>query len=269
MDRSTEWDSAERHGISRLRCDIFASDDGASNLKTKGCKDVRLLSVGILDERDAAGAVWIVLDANDGGRSIVLAALEINETIVAFVATTDVTAGDAAGVIPTPTALQWSEKTLLRLALGDLVEGRKTLVAGRWSDWLEIFQGHGNLNVSLLRLEQRMDHSDEVERFTFLEANDGFLPMVSATGIGAALAAEFAVVVGSADGQNGFSEELFNGLFDLKFVGLAVDFESDLVIRLLKQSCFFGESDVFNDLVNVFHDLGIRSGVQAVRVARV
>jgi hypothetical protein len=37
----------------------------------------------------------------------------------------------------------------------------------------------------------------------------------------------------------------------------------------LKQGCFFGESDVFNDLVNVFHDLGIRSGVQAVRAARV
>lgn len=198
-----------------------------------------------------------------------LAALEIDQTVVTLVTTTDVTAGDAAGVVTTTTALEWSEKTLLRLALGNLVEGRKTLVAGRWSDWLEIFQGHGNLNVSLLRWEQRMDHSDEVERFTFLEANDGFLPVVSATGIGAALAAEFAVIVGSADGQDSFSEELFNGLFDLEFVGLAVNFESDLVICLLKQGCFFGESDVFNDLVNVFHDLGIRSGVQAVRAARV
>jgi len=199
----------------------------------------------------------------------VLAALEIDQTIVTLVSTTDVTASDAAGVITATTALQWGEKTLLGLALGDLVEGRKTLVAGRWSDWLEIFQGHGNRNVSLLRLEQRMDHSDEIERFTFLEANDGFLPVVSTAGVSAALTAEFPVVVGSANGQDGFSEELFNGLFDLKLVGLAVDFESDLVIRLLEQGCFFGESDVFNDLVNVFHDLGVRSGVQAVRAARV
>ena len=198
-----------------------------------------------------------------------LAALEIDQTIVTLVSTTDVTASDAAGVITATTALQWGEKTLLGLALGDLVEGRKTLVAGRWSDWLEIFQGHGNRNVSLLRLEQRMDHSDEIERFTFLEANDGFLPVVSTAGVSAALTAEFPVVVGSANGQDGFSEELFNGLFDLKLVGLAVDFESDLVIRLLEQGCFFGESDVFNDLVNVFHDLGVRSGVQAVRAARV
>src|SRR6478672_12576528 len=110
---------------------------------------------------------------------------------------------------------------------------------------------------------------DEVKRFAVLEADDCFFPMVGTTGIGTTLALEFAVVVGSADCQDGFSEELFNSLFDFKLVGLAVHFEGDLVVVLLKHGGFLGETDVFNDLVNVFHDLGVRSGVQAVRAARV
>src|SRR5688572_11663811 len=83
---------------------------------------------------------------------------------------------------------------------------------------------------------------DEVERFAFLETDDGFLPVVGATGIGTTLALEFAVVVGSANGQNGFAEELFHGLLDFKLVGLAVHFEGDLVVGLLKHGRFLGEA---------------------------
>ena len=121
----------------------------------------------------------------------------------------------------------------------------------------------------MVRIEQRVNRLDEVERFAFFQTDDGFFPVVGATGIGATLAAEFTVVVGCANGQNGFSEELFNGLFDFKLVGLAVHFEGDLVVSLLEKSRLLAESDVFNNLVNVFHNLGVRSGVQAVRAASV
>ncbi len=91
--------------------------------------------------------------------------------------------------------------------------------------------------------------------------------MVGAARIGAALAAEFAVVVGGADARHGFAEELLDGLLDLKLVGLAVDFEGDFVVRLLEKGGLLAEADVFDDLVDVFHDLGVGSGVQAVRWA--
>ena len=109
----------------------------------------------------------------------------------------------------------------------------------------------------------------EIERFALLEADDGFFPMVGAAGIGTALAAELAVVVRGADADDGFAEELLDGLLDLELVGLAIDFEGDFVVRLLKKGGLLAESDVFDDLVNVFHDLGVGSGVQALRCARV
>ncbi len=93
--------------------------------------------------------------------------------------------------------------------------------------------------------------------------------MVGATGIGTTLTAELAVVVRGANADDGFTEELLDGLFDLQLVGLAIDFESDFVVRLLKKGGLLAESDVFDDLVDVFHDLVVWSGVQALRCARV
>ena len=58
---------------------------------------------------DAAGAVRIVFDADDLGRHVVLAALEVDQAVVALVATADVTAGDAAGVVAAAAALERRE----------------------------------------------------------------------------------------------------------------------------------------------------------------
>ena len=84
-----------------------------------------------------------------------LAALEVNETIVALMATADVTNGDSAGVITATAALERREKTLLGLAFGNLVERRQILIASGGCDWLESFQWHDNRNVKWLRLKQR------------------------------------------------------------------------------------------------------------------
>ena len=124
VDRGAERHSAERHGVARLRSDVGPGDDGGSDFQAEWREDVGLLSVFILDEGDAASAVRIVFDTDDGCWCIVLAAFEVDQTIVALVATTDVTGGDATGVITATAALEGCEKTLLRLALGNLVEGR-------------------------------------------------------------------------------------------------------------------------------------------------
>ncbi len=122
MDVGAERHGAERHGVAGLRRGVLAGDDGLPNLEAKRREDVGLLTVLILDERDAAGAVGIVFDADDLGGHVELAALEVNQAVVAFVTTADVTAGDATGVVTATAALQGREKTLLRLALGDLLE---------------------------------------------------------------------------------------------------------------------------------------------------
>jgi hypothetical protein len=67
-----------------------------------------------------------------------------------------------------------------------------------------------------------MNRLDEIERFAFLEADDCFFPVVRAAGIGTTLAFQFPVVVRRADSEDGLAEELLDGLFDLKLVGLTV-----------------------------------------------
>ena len=152
VDRRSERHGAEWHRVAQFRSDVGTGDDGRSNFQTEWGKDVGFLAVFILDQSDAAGAVRIVFDADDRGRRIVLTALEINQAVVTLVATADVAAGDAAGVVTATAALERGEEALLRLALGHLVEGREILVAGGRRDWLEIFQGHDNRNVRVFRL---------------------------------------------------------------------------------------------------------------------
>jgi hypothetical protein len=114
VDRGAERHGAEWHGVARFRSDVGTGDDGGSDFQAEWGEDVGLLAVLILDEGDAAGAVRIVFDADDGGWCIVLAALEVDQTVVALVATADVTAGDAAGVVTATAALERGEKALLR-----------------------------------------------------------------------------------------------------------------------------------------------------------
>ncbi len=94
---------------------------------------------------------------------------------------------------------------------------------------------------------------DEVEGFAIRQADDSFLVASGAALISTALAADFTVVVSSADFDDLFVENGFNGLLDFELVSKAVHFENHLVILLLEQGGFFAEADVFDDLVDVFH----------------
>src|SRR5690554_1718015 len=111
--------------------------------------------------------------------------------------------------------------------------------------------------------------SDEVDRLAFLQPDDGFFPVVGAAGVGAALTAQLAAVVGGADVRHFGAEELLDGALDLQLVGVAVHFEDNLVVGFLEECRLFAEADVFDDLVNIVHGLGLGSGVQAVRLASV
>ena len=55
-------DVAQRHGIARLDRRIGARADLVAGLHALGREDVAALAVGVLDQRDVAGAVRIVLE---------------------------------------------------------------------------------------------------------------------------------------------------------------------------------------------------------------
>ncbi len=104
---------------------------------------------------------------------------------------------------------------------------------------------------------------DQVECLALFEADDGFLPVFGAAGVGATLTAKFAVVVRGTDSDDLFAEGFLDSFLDLELVGATIDFEGDFVVRLLKKGGLLAEADLFDDLVNVFHDLGGSPGLGA------
>src|SRR6185295_17856138 len=87
------------HRIARLDRRISAGADLFARLHALRREDVTALAVGVLDQRDVAGAVRIVFNALDNAGDTVLVALEVDDPVLLTRATTDVTGRDAAGMV--------------------------------------------------------------------------------------------------------------------------------------------------------------------------
>src|SRR6185369_10765234 len=97
-------------------------------------EDVGALFVGVFDERDAAGAVRIILDADDRGLAGLLA-LEVDDAVLLLVTAANVAGGDAAVVVAAAGLVLGLQQVLLRLAataLGQFLEVGQRLEAVRW-----------------------------------------------------------------------------------------------------------------------------------------
>ena len=78
--------------------------DDVADLEPDRREDVALLAVAVVQQRDAGGAVGIVLDRRDLGRNRILGALEVDDAVLlaraaAFVARRDVAVVVAAGML--------------------------------------------------------------------------------------------------------------------------------------------------------------------------
>src|SRR6478609_5747872 len=97
-------------------------------------EDVALLAVEVVQERDARGAVGVVLDVSDlGVDAVLVVATEVDDTVLTLVAATDVTRGDASLVVAATRLGQRAEERLLGRRSGDLGEvgHRRAAATGR------------------------------------------------------------------------------------------------------------------------------------------
>jgi hypothetical protein len=86
-------------------------------------EDVALLAVGVVQQRDAGGAVRVVLDVRDLGRHAVLVdPLEVDQPVLPLVAAALVPRGDAAVDVAATLLGQRDQQRLLRRRPGDLGE---------------------------------------------------------------------------------------------------------------------------------------------------
>src|SRR5205823_11052665 len=89
--------------------------------QTLGSKNVCLLAILILDQRDKAASVRVVFDAFDLGGHIVLHPLEVNHAIHLLIAATAVLGGNDTVMIAAVSARLMRQQRLLRLEFGQLL----------------------------------------------------------------------------------------------------------------------------------------------------
>src|SRR2546426_860622 len=123
MDRRPGWDVLERKAVAHTRLGLGTRHDGVADLQLVRREDVALLAVLVMKEREARGAVRVVLDRGHARRDPVLEALEVDQAVVPLLAAAAVTCRDptlrvAAGVAELPL----HERALGLLALRDLGE---------------------------------------------------------------------------------------------------------------------------------------------------
>src|SRR3954464_13183035 len=180
--------------------------------------DVALLAVGVVQQRDARGAVGVVLDVRDLRRHAVLVvATEIDDAVGALVTAALVPDGDAAVNVATALAVQRLDERLLRLGARDLDEvgdARATTTGSR----------------RLVFADTHLDRpSEEVDAVTLGETDDGALGVVAGADT-EPRALALALAVGGVDAGHLHLEDLLHGDLDLRLVGIGVHQERVLVL---------------------------------------
>src|SRR6187549_2651425 len=113
VDHRAGRDVTERQAVAGANVRQAAADHGVALLQAIRREDVGLFAVGVVQERDARGAVGIVFDLRDASRNANLAPLEIDDAVALLVTTATEARGDAPVVIAAAGAM---------LALGQLLD---------------------------------------------------------------------------------------------------------------------------------------------------
>ena len=122
VDGGADRDVAQRQGVARTDLGAVAVLQRVADLHVLGGEDVGLLAVVVVEQRDAAVAVRVVLDGGDLGRHAVLDAPEVDDAVALLVAATAVAGGLAAVGVAAAGAGLLGQQRLLGRGLGDLRE---------------------------------------------------------------------------------------------------------------------------------------------------
>ena len=135
VDNRTSRDVAQRQVVARLDVGVGAGLDAVTLLDALRCDDVALLTVCVVQQGDACGAVRIVLDLSHGCRHAVLVpTTEVDEAVLALVTAATMAGGHAAVVVAAASfAVLANERLLWGRAreVGEVRNRRVTTARGR------------------------------------------------------------------------------------------------------------------------------------------
>ena len=113
VHHGADGDVAQRQRVAGADLGALARLQLVADLQVLRGEDVALLAVEVVQQRDAAGAVGVVLDGRDLGGDAVLVPLEVDDAVLLLVAATAVAGGLAAVVVAATGAALLGEQRLL------------------------------------------------------------------------------------------------------------------------------------------------------------
>ena len=130
MHNGTGGDVAQRQVVAGLDVGVGARLNDVALLELVRRDDVALGAVNEVQQRDAGGAVRVVLDVSDlRVDTVLVVALEVDDAVLTLVATTNVAGGDASLVVAATGLRQRLKQRLLGSRTGDLSELRDRTAA--------------------------------------------------------------------------------------------------------------------------------------------
>lgn len=113
MHRGTRRDVAQRQVVTRLDVGVGARLHHVTLRQPDRRDDVPLLAIQEMQQRDARGAVGVVLDVRDlGVDAVLVVATEIDQPVGTLVTATLVASGDAAVGVTSTGAVQRADERL-------------------------------------------------------------------------------------------------------------------------------------------------------------
>src|SRR5262249_26856107 len=123
VDQSAERNVSDRQRIARQDVGLRTRHDRVAGLEAERRDDVALLSVSVVQQRNARRSIRVVFDPGHGGRNPELLAAEIDLPQHPPSTATPMTNRNAARGVATAAPALGREKPLLRASLGDLFVG--------------------------------------------------------------------------------------------------------------------------------------------------
>src|SRR5437762_8951943 len=120
VHHGADRDVAQGQGIARANLGALTRLHSIADTQAVWRKDVALLSVEIVQQRDAARAVGVVLDRRNLGGNAVFVSFEVDEAISRLVAAATMTGGDATFVVAAAGGRVLRDQRLLGAIGGDL-----------------------------------------------------------------------------------------------------------------------------------------------------
>ena len=123
VNHGTNRDVAQGQVVAGLDVSCGTGLDDVALSELVRSDDVTLGTIDVVQQCDACGTVGIVLDVcNACVHAVLVVTTEVDQTVLALVAATLVTGGDAAGVVTAAGLVKRTKQGLLRGGAGDLSE---------------------------------------------------------------------------------------------------------------------------------------------------